>query len=68
MSDRSLISLQEQVTHLDRRVDQLNEVVTGLSMNLLKRDRQLDRLIEEIRRLKRGDEESPPDDEKPPHY
>lgn len=68
MSDPAIVSLQEQLAHLDRRVDQLNDVVTQMSMSLLRRDRQIDRMEQEIKRLRSGDDDTPPPDEKPPHY
>lgn len=71
-SNRERITdLEVRLAHLSRLVEQLNDVVATQNQQSLQQSRKLDRLLAEIRELKRkqADSESvPADDEKPPHY
>lgn len=62
MDDR-LTDVEIKLAFAERRIDELDDVVRGMSENL-------DVLIKEVKRLRRQAEPSdaPPANEKPPHY
>ncbi len=67
--EQRLTDLEIQLAHTQRACEQLNEVVTGLSLAAQSRERLLQRMVDQIKDLKSnlsGSSES--GDEKPPHY
>ena len=65
-----LTKLQIQLTHLERFVEQLNEVVTSQAETIDELSRKIRRVDESVVDLKAKlpDEPSAPEHEKPPHY
>ncbi len=65
-------SLEIELAHNQRTVEQLNQVVTAQSQELLKLSRVIDRLDKQLSELRRRPDSSigPPtlEEEKPPHY
>jgi uncharacterized coiled-coil protein SlyX len=71
MKDSAIVDLQMQLTHLERFVDQLNEVITAQARQIDHQQRILDRLLKSMDETKSkspGDAPLIPEDEKPPHY
>jgi SlyX protein len=67
--EQRLTELEIQLTHTQRACDQLNEVVTQLSLDAQSRERLIKRMVEQIKDLKgKLDEPGSAADEKPPHY
>lgn len=67
--ERRLESLEIQLAHTQRMCEQLNEVVTQMSLAMRKRDRMLDALTQQIKDLKqKSDGGSSMENERPPHY
>ncbi|EKK00317.1 SlyX [Rhodopirellula baltica SH28] len=69
MEDR-ITELEIALVHTQRVCEQLNEIVTELSLEAQRRDREMKRMVDQLKELKgkvseRGDEL---EDEKPPHY
>jgi uncharacterized coiled-coil protein SlyX len=64
--------LEMELAHQQRVTEQLNEVVTEQTKELLRLSRAFDRLtkqVVELRKQPAGNEPSPTlEDEKPPHY
>ena len=65
-----LDALEIQTAHAQRMCEQLNEVVTQLSVQVQKRERVIDVLVQQLKDVKGKVESSgeAPHDEKPPHY
>ena len=73
MPDRSaqdrIVNLETQLAHLERYVDQLNEVIIMQGERLDRALRRLDDAEGQIKSLKnKPDNDTDPIDEKPPHY
>lgn len=67
--ERRLTELEIQLAHTQRTCEQLNEVVTQLSLTAQSRERLMQRMAEQIKDLKSNlSENAAPGDEKPPHY
>ncbi|MEM1224331.1 MAG: SlyX family protein [Planctomycetota bacterium] len=62
--------LEIQVAHLQRTSEQLNEVVTDLSLQVQRQSRVIDVLVQQTKDLKGklATTREAPVDEKPPHY
>lgn len=63
--------LESTVAYLSKLVDDLNEVITGLSTEMQGQARTIEALINEVKKLKEkpsAGEAWSPEDEKPPHY
>jgi len=68
LEDR-VTELEVQLAHAQRSCEQLNDVVTQLSLEAQRRDRLVDRLVSQLKDLKEKVQEPNVDgDEKPPHY
>ncbi len=65
-----ITQLEIQLAHTQRTCDQLNEVVTKLSLDAQSRDRMLQRLMDQVKDFKNklDDGGGSLEDEKPPHY
>lgn len=64
-----LTEVEIQLAHTQRTCEQLNEVVTQLSLDAVSRERLLKRMVDQIKDLKNKLEDpGSPADEKPPHY
>lgn len=64
-----IVALEEQVAHLQRLCDVLNEVITQQSMKfdrLEKRVGKWEQMVDELK--SKSGETGDPIDEKPPHY
>lgn len=69
--DQRVEQLELELAHHQRTVEQLNEVVTGQSHELLRMTRLVDRLVRQHDELKKRipeDETRTLEDDKPPHY
>lgn len=67
--ERRLTELEIQLAHTQRTCEQLNEVVTQLSLTAQSRERLMQRMADQIKDLKSSlSESAAPGDEKPPHY
>ncbi len=69
--DDRVEQLEMEIAHHQRTVEQLNEVVTGQSHELLRLTRIVDRLVRQYDELKKRvpeDETRTLEDDKPPHY
>lgn len=65
------VAMQMQIAHLERFVEQLNEVVTSQGLQLDRQRSELDRLLKTMDELKtksNGPGTPSLEDEKPPHY
>ncbi|MCM2371176.1 SlyX family protein [Aporhodopirellula aestuarii] len=66
-----ITQLEIQLAHTQRTCEQLNEIVTKLSLDAQSRDRMLQRLLDQVKdfknKLDAGGGVSL-EDEKPPHY
>jgi uncharacterized coiled-coil protein SlyX len=65
MADENIVRMQERITFLEKTVEDLNEVVTGLNDKVSR----LDKLLDEFR----AEQEAAPDEpdmehDVPPHY
>jgi len=63
--------LEEELAHLQRRYEQLNDVVTTLTLEARQRDRSLENLADQVKGLKAELTESETvriEEERPPHY
>lgn len=71
-SDARLEKLEIELVHQQRVTEQLNEVVTEQTKELLRLGRAFDRLSKQVVELRKQPTaaETPPslEDEKPPHY
>ena len=68
-SDERITRLEIQLAHTERTCEQLNEVVTRLSLDAQEQGRLIKRMVEQIKDLKnKADETGSSQDEKPPHY
>lgn len=69
LQDR-ITELEIQLVHTQRVCDQLNEVVTDLALDAQRRDRELKRVLDQVKELKGKISEPDGDieDERPPHY
>ncbi|EMI53655.1 MULTISPECIES: SlyX family protein [Rhodopirellula] len=64
-----ITQLEIQLAHTQRTCEQLNEIVTKLSLDAQSRDRLLQRLVDQTKELKgKLEERGTLEDEKPPHY
>ncbi|MCC9644807.1 SlyX family protein [Rhodopirellula sp. JC740] len=65
-----ITELEIQLAHTQRTCDQLNEIVTQMSIDAQRRDREMSRMVGQLKDLKsKVDEQGPSlEDEKPPHY
>jgi uncharacterized coiled-coil protein SlyX len=69
--EERLDRLEMELTHQQRTTDQLNDVVTEQSMELLRLQRALAQAAKQIQEMRAKAEKSEPVDlvdEKPPHY
>jgi len=69
--DERATHLEEELAHLQRRYDQLNEVVTTLTLEARRRDRAVRDLVDQVKGLKAEMAESETvgvEEERPPHY
>ncbi|TWT73023.1 SlyX family protein [Allorhodopirellula solitaria] len=67
--EQRLNDLEIQLAHTQRTCEQLNEVVTKMSMDAQTRERLMKRMVDQIKDLKSNLGESDAGgDEKPPHY
>lgn len=67
--ERRLTELEIQLAHTQRTCEQLNEVVTQLSLTAQSRERSMQRMADQIKELKSSlSENAIQGDEKPPHY
>jgi len=67
--EQRLIEVEIQLAHTQRTCEQLNEVVTRLSIDAQSRERLMRRIVDQIEDLKgKLDDPGSLDDEKPPHY
>lgn len=61
--------LETQLAHTEHTCDQLNQVITELSLDAKKRERLLDRIVGQLKDLKnKVQDPDTPSDERPPHY
>lgn len=61
--------LETQLAHTEHTCDQLNQVITELSLDAKKRERLLDRIVGQLKDLKsKVQDPDMPSDERPPHY
>lgn len=69
MEDR-ITELEIQLVHTQRVCEQLNEIVTELSLDAQRRDREMKRLVDQLKELKNKVAEPGGDleEERPPHY
>lgn len=68
-TERRLTELEIQLAHTQRACEQLNEVVTQLSLTAQSRERSMQRMADQIQELKNSlSENASQGDEKPPHY
>ena len=68
-SEERITRLEIQLAHTERTCEQLNEVVTRLSLDAQEQGRLIKRMVEQIKDLKnKADETGSSQDEKPPHY
>ncbi|MFG0268155.1 MAG: SlyX family protein [Rhodopirellula sp. JB055] len=69
MEDR-ITELEIQLVHTQRVCEQLNEIVTELSLDAQRRDREMKRLVDQLKELKNNVAEPGGDleEERPPHY
>ncbi|KLU05450.1 hypothetical protein RISK_002082 [Rhodopirellula islandica] len=69
MEDR-ITELEIQLVHTQRVCEQLNEIVTELSLDAQRREREMKRLADQLKDLKNKATERGGDleDERPPHY
>ncbi|MEO9594171.1 SlyX family protein [Rhodopirellula bahusiensis] len=69
LEDR-ITEVEIQLVHTQRVCDQLNEIVTEMSLEAQRRDREMKRLVDQLKDLKNKVSESGGDleDERPPHY
>ncbi|WDQ14814.1 SlyX family protein [Rhodopirellula sp. P2] len=69
MEDR-ITELEIQLVHTQRVCEQLNEIVTELSLDAQRREREIKRLADQLKDLKNKSNERGGDleDERPPHY
>lgn len=64
-----ITKLEIQLAHTQRTCEQLNDVVTGLTLEAQNRDRLLNRLVNQLKDLKdKLDAAGPMEEERPPHY
>lgn len=67
--ERRLTELEIQLAHTQRTCEQLNEVVTQLSLTAQSRERTIQRMADQLKELKNSlTENAVQGDEKPPHY
>ncbi len=69
--DERVEQLEMELAHHERHVEQLNEVVTSQSHELLRLTRIVDRLVRQYDELKKRvpeDDTRTLEDDKPPHY
>ncbi|TWU15729.1 SlyX family protein [Allorhodopirellula heiligendammensis] len=67
--EQRLTDLEIQLAHMQRTCEQLNEVVTHLSVSAQSRERLMQRMVDQIKDLKANlRDPGSPSDEKPPHY
>ena len=64
-----LTELESRYMHLQRTVDDLNEIVIGQSLRIESLERRLERMLGYVSALTaRAAETGTPEDERPPHY
>lgn len=69
--DQRIENLEVTVAHLQRLNEQLNEVVTQLSLDAeqsRRRVKELETLVKDLKEKQSSGESIDPLDEKPPHY
>ncbi len=67
--EQLLTELEIQLAHTQRTCEQLNDVVTELSLATESRERLIQRMVDQIKDLKTNlSDPGAPSDERPPHY
>ena len=67
LDPRRITDLEERLTHQERLIDQLNDVVLGQARQLERLSRELSNYVSAVERLAAAAEGDLPH-EKPPHY
>jgi SlyX protein len=68
MSEERFIDLETKLAHQDQLLNELNEVVTEQQTKLMQLEELCKALIQRVRSVGEGIDESDPGDEQPPHY
>lgn len=68
MSEERFIDLETKLAHQDQLLNELNEVVTEQQTKLMQLEELCKALIQRVRSVGEGIDESDPGDERPPHY
>jgi SlyX protein len=68
MDESKIVEIEMKLAHQDQLLDELNNVMTDQQTQLMRLEELFNAMVERMRSMDNSDQDSPPQDERPPHY